>query len=61
MSAATGVAQNVLDQLGRNGPRLSVGILSADLLRLGSELRLPEELGIPLVHVDVMDGVFAPP
>lgn len=42
------------------GPRLSVGILSADLLRLGDELEALEEAGVDLVHVDVMDGVFCP-
>jgi ribulose-phosphate 3-epimerase len=37
-----------------------VGILTADLLNLGSELRLLEEAGAKLVHVDVMDGVYCP-
>lgn len=42
------------------GPSLSVGILSADLLRLGDELGALDEAGVELVHVDVMDGVFCP-
>ncbi|HEY3947318.1 MAG TPA: ribulose-phosphate 3-epimerase [Solirubrobacteraceae bacterium] len=42
------------------GPNLSVGILSADLLRLGDELGALDEAGVELVHVDVMDGVFCP-
>jgi len=41
-------------------PLLSVGILTGDLLSLGSELRLLEESGARLVHVDVMDGVYCP-
>jgi len=42
------------------GPGLSVGILTADLLRLGEDLEALDETGIELVHVDVMDGVFCP-
>ena len=41
-------------------PTVSVGILSADLMHLGSELTLLEQLGVGLVHVDVMDGCFCP-
>jgi ribulose-phosphate 3-epimerase len=41
-------------------PTLSVGILTADLLALGSELALLERTGVKLVHVDVMDGCFCP-
>jgi ribulose-phosphate 3-epimerase len=47
-------------QLLEGGPRLSVGVVGADLLRLGEELALLAEAGIELVHVDVMDGVFCP-
>jgi len=43
-----------------NGPNLSVGILTADLLRLGDELKALDEAGVNAVHVDVMDGVFCP-
>lgn len=42
------------------GPRASVGILTADLANLGSEVALLERLGAELVHVDVMDGVYCP-
>jgi ribulose-phosphate 3-epimerase len=49
-----------LKQLRQEAPVLSVGILTADLLRLGSELRLLEEAGAKLVHLDVMDGVYCP-
>lgn len=41
-------------------PTLSVGILTADLLALGAELRVLEQAGITVVHFDVMDGVFVP-
>jgi ribulose-phosphate 3-epimerase len=42
-------------------PTLSVGVLTADLLRLGEELEVLDGAGIALAHVDVMDGVFCPP
>ena len=42
------------------GPRLTVGMITADLLRLGDEIELLERAGVELVHVDVMDGVFCP-
>jgi ribulose-phosphate 3-epimerase len=41
-------------------PTVSVGILSADLMQLGSELALLEQAGVGVVHVDVMDGCFCP-
>jgi len=41
-------------------PTVSVGTLTADLMDLGSELRLLEEAGVGIVHVDVMDGCFCP-
>jgi ribulose-phosphate 3-epimerase len=42
------------------GPHLSIGLLTADMLSLGSELRLLESVGAEIVHFDVMDGVFCP-
>jgi ribulose-phosphate 3-epimerase len=39
---------------------LSVGILTADLLRLGQELDAVARAGVTRIHVDVMDGVFCP-
>jgi ribulose-phosphate 3-epimerase len=50
----------LLDQLRRKAPLISVGILSADLMSLGSELELMERAGVELLHVDVMDGCFCP-
>ncbi|HVA01262.1 MAG TPA: ribulose-phosphate 3-epimerase [Terriglobia bacterium] len=41
-------------------PTLSVGMMTADLLSLGSELLLIEEAGARVVHIDVMDGVYCP-
>jgi len=41
-------------------PTLSVGVLTADLLSLGSELALLEDAGVAVAHVDVMDGCFCP-
>ena len=41
-------------------PTLSVGILTANLLTLGSELALLEQTGVKIVHIDVMDGCFCP-
>jgi ribulose-phosphate 3-epimerase len=41
-------------------PALSVGLLTADFLSLGTELALLERAGLGVVHVDVMDGCFTP-
>jgi len=50
----------LLDQLREATPLLSVGILTADLMSLSSELKLIENAGAKLLHVDVMDGCFCP-
>ena len=52
--------QTTARQLIDGGPGLSVGVLSADLLRLGEELEALDAAHIELAHVDVMDGVFCP-
>ena len=44
---------------GRASPQLSVGILTADLTRLGEELSILHGSGC-WAHVDVMDGAFCP-
>ena len=41
-------------------PTVSVGVITANLLSLGSEISLLERAGVKLVHVDVMDGCFCP-
>ena len=53
-------AASIVDDLRASGPHLSVGILTADLLALGSELRLLEAAGARIVHTDVGDGRFCP-
>ncbi len=50
----------VLERLYALRPALSVGVLSADLMRLGDEMSRLEALGVGVVHVDVMDGCFCP-
>ena len=51
---------SAFDVLRESAPVVSVGILTADLLSLGSELALLERRGIKVAHVDVMDGCFCP-
>jgi len=53
-------AQPLLQTLRDLSPTISVGMLTADLLSLGTELAAIETAGVKLVHVDVMDGVFCP-
>ncbi|MHC4440224.1 MAG: ribulose-phosphate 3-epimerase, partial [Planctomycetota bacterium] len=50
----------LLEQIRQAAPLISVGILTADLMSLGSELGLMETAGVKLLHVDVMDGCFCP-
>ncbi len=40
--------------------RLAPSILSADFSRLGEEVKIIEEAGAHVIHVDVMDGHFVP-
>lgn len=40
--------------------RLSVGVLSADLMSLADDIALLERSGVGMLHFDVMDGHFAP-
>lgn len=41
-------------------PAISVGVLTADMMALGSEVALIEKAGVKLLHFDVMDGCFCP-
>ena len=50
----------LLDELRGASPLISVGILTADLMSLGSELKLLKDTGVKLLHIDVMDGCFCP-
>ena len=49
-----------LELLRAAAPTVSVGVITANLLTLGSELELLERTGVKLAHVDVMDGCFCP-
>lgn len=57
---AENVSKPLFDELRKGSPLISVGILTADLMSLGSEIKLMEEAGVKLLHVDVMDGCFCP-
>ena len=48
------------DELIAREPTLSVGVLGADLLRLGEELEDLKRSKVEVVHIDVMDGIFCP-
>ena len=54
------MANSTLDRLREASPTISVGVLTSNLLSLGSEISRLEESGVKLVHVDVMDGCFCP-
>ncbi|MGD1155536.1 MAG: ribulose-phosphate 3-epimerase [Terriglobia bacterium] len=54
------VNSSALKLLRDAAPTISVGMLTANLLSLGSEISLLEKTGVKLVHVDVMDGCFCP-
>ncbi|MGO8787717.1 MAG: ribulose-phosphate 3-epimerase [Terriglobia bacterium] len=49
-----------LELLRAAAPTVSVGVVTANLLCLGSEIALLERTGAKLAHVDVMDGCFCP-
>src|SRR5688572_29963956 len=52
--------QALVDRLRKSSPQLSVGVLTADWMSLGSQLQLIEITGVGLLHFDVMDGCFCP-
>jgi len=49
-----------LELLRAAAPTVSVGVITANLLSLGSEIALLERTGVKLAHVDVMDGCYCP-
>jgi ribulose-phosphate 3-epimerase len=50
----------ILDRIRAAAPTISVGILSADLMALGTDLARLQKAGVVLLHFDVMDGCFCP-
>ena len=52
--------ESAFDAIRSVAPTISVGILTANLLDLGSEVKLLESTAARLVHFDVMDGCFCP-
>jgi ribulose-phosphate 3-epimerase len=41
-------------------PAISVGVLTADMMSMGTEIRILEQADVKLLHFDVMDGCFCP-
>jgi len=54
------MAGSELTRLLGGGPRLTVGMVTADLATLGSEVGILEAAGVEMLHIDVGDGVFCP-
>jgi ribulose-phosphate 3-epimerase len=52
------LANKAFDLVKENSPTLSVGITSADFLKIGEEIELLEDTDIKIMHFDVMDGCF---
>ena len=52
--------KSTFEQLRSASPLITVGILTADMMSLRSELELIESAGVKLLHFDIMDGCFCP-
>jgi ribulose-phosphate 3-epimerase len=50
----------VVRAIREQGPTLSVGLISADLMALGADVGRLERAGVTMAHVDVMDGHYVP-
>jgi ribulose-phosphate 3-epimerase len=46
--------------IGATAPVISVGIMSADLMRLGEQIETLSQCGVSMLHFDIMDGCFCP-
>ena len=51
---------SVFETLKTLSPTISVGVLTADLMRLGEDLTLLDKTDVGILHFDVMDGCFCP-
>lgn len=54
------MASILLKELGAKTPLISVGVISADLMNLASDLTAIQNAGVEILHFDVMDGCFCP-
>lgn len=52
--------RTIVDELRRVSAALSVGVISADFMNLGTDIALLERLGVRLLHFDILDGRFGP-
>jgi len=50
----------VMARLNSLAPTLSVGLMAADMMRLGEDLAALDGAGVGIIHFDVMDGCFCP-
>ncbi|MGA2508296.1 MAG: ribulose-phosphate 3-epimerase [Chitinispirillaceae bacterium] len=50
----------LFEEIKKNAPNLSVGIMSADLMHLDESVRVLAMSGAKLLHFDIMDGCFCP-
>jgi Pentose-5-phosphate-3-epimerase len=53
--------EKTIDWLKEHSPLLSVGVISANMMRLEEDIQLLEKNNVGLLHFDVMDGHFVPP
>jgi ribulose-phosphate 3-epimerase len=53
--------EKTIDWLKEHTPLISVGVISANMMRLEEDIHLLEKNNVNLLHFDVMDGHFAPP